>query len=73
MDTHTVTHYGNFAAFVSTGEAQHTANVVHFTGIFKESFSNTAVATAGRLASKTYVSEIAHFCINGVAIALSFL
>lgn len=39
-DTHTVAHYRNFAAFVSTGEAQHTANVVHFTSIFKESFSN---------------------------------
>ncbi|GDA56518.1 hypothetical protein HmCmsJML147_03480 [Escherichia coli] len=62
-DTHTVTHYGNFAAFISTGEAQHTANVVHFTGIFKESFSN--ILRTQRVAwHQNYVSKIAHFCIN---------
>ena len=62
-DTHTVAHYGNFAAFVSTSEAQHTANVVHFTGIFKESFSN--ILRTQRVAwHQNYVSEIAHFCIN---------
>ncbi|MNV15953.1 hypothetical protein D3C71_1067020 [compost metagenome] len=62
-DTHTVTHYGDFAAFIGTGEAQHAAHVVHFTHVFEEGFSN--VLRAQRVARhQNYVREIAHFCIN---------
>lgn len=39
-DIYIVIYYGNFAVFVSIGEVQYIANVVYFTGIFKESFSN---------------------------------
>ena len=58
-----MTHNGNFAAFVGTGEAQHTAHVIHFADIFKERFCN--VLRAQRVARHQHnVSEIAHFCVN---------
>src|SRR5690606_19179115 len=71
-DTHAVTHYGNFAAFVRTGEAQHAANVVHFTHVFEESFSD--MLRAQRVARhQNDVSEITHLCINVRSCHLQFL
>jgi len=62
-NTHTVTHYRDFAAFVGAGVAQHAAHVVYFTIIFEKRFGD--VLCAQRVARHQYdVREIAHFCID---------
>ncbi len=71
-DTHPVAHYGDFAAFIGAGEAQHAAHVIHFTHVFEEGFGN--VLGAQRVARhQNYVSEIAHFCVNVRSCHLQFL
>ena len=61
-------HYGDAAAFVGAGEAQHAAHVVHFHRAFQEGFGD--VFCTQRIARhQYYVSEITHLSIMcGVAI-----